>query len=140
MIKESFLKGFLRKGISSLDKRVLRGYRRESMRGAGPDSFIAWLPIEAAKKLVGPKKVHKALWKVQKGALNADMLAGSVPQKLPLVGGLFTQHDLVPFGKGLQKEVDRPSILAPLVKARDIAAPIVVGVALEKRLRGKQTE
>lgn len=130
--------GLLDQGAKSLSKRVRRGYRSEMMRSGGPDSLVAWPFIEAAKKIVGPKKTYKALNKLHEGALSADMIAGSIPhkvmQKMPIGKRLFMQRDQVPYGKGLLKEVDRTSLLAPLVKARDVAAPIALGVASSKVL------
>lgn len=138
MLKEAFLKGFLA-GTKSLSKKTLKGYKQDSIANGGPDSFIAWLPTLAAKKIVGEKKVNDALWGIQRRAMGADMIAGHIPdkimKKMPVGKELFQQKDMIPVGKGLHKEVSRTSLLAPAVKARDIAAPLIVGVALEKALK-----
>ncbi len=131
--------GLLGSGVKSLSKRVRRGYRSEMMRSGGIDSIAAWPFIAASKAIAGPKKTYKAINKLHEGALNVDMVAGSIPhkimQKMPIGKKLFIQRDNVPYGKGLLKEVDRTSLLAPLVKARDVAAPIALGVALDKVLK-----
>lgn len=105
--------------------------------------MVAWPFIEASKKIVGPKKTYKALNKLHEKALSADMIAGHLPhkimQKMPIGKNLFIQRDTVPYGKGMLKEVDRTSLMAPLVKARDVAAPIALGVALDKVVKKNRT-
>jgi hypothetical protein len=94
-----------------------------------------------ARKLFGKGKVNRALRNVNQAGLKADTLVGraghAVTKHLPKGFGkdLFVQKDLVPVGKGMHKEVRRTSVLAPANKAMGIAAPIVVGVVLDKQIR-----
>jgi hypothetical protein len=143
MIKEAFMKGFVQKllgtGTSSLSKRVRVGYRKQVGHG-GPSSFVMWLPLEAASRLpsgVG-RKIKRGWQNLELRALDADMIAGGVPhaitKHLPLVKNLFIQKDLVPYGKGMLKEVERTSLMAPMAKAMEIASPIIVGVEADKAL------
>ena len=145
MAKNNFWSGFekranvVHEGVKTFSKRVHRGLRSETVRSGGMDSLAAWPLIEGAKKVFGPKKTYKALHKIHEKALNADMVAGRIPhkimQKMPFGKKLFVQKDQVPYGKGHLKEVERTSLLAPLVKVRDVAAPIALGVESEKVLK-----
>jgi hypothetical protein len=65
----------------------------------------------------------------------ADIHAGRFLAKTPLVGkSLFRIKEQVPWGKNLYKEIERSSALGPLIKARELGAPIIIGVGLEKGL------
>lgn len=121
------------------DKRLWRAYRQQALN-SGDESLLAWPLRAATKKVVGPRrarKVDKFFWKtMSEPALKADMAAGKVLSKTPLVGkSLFNVKEKLPWGKDLYREVERPSALGPLIKARDIAEPILVGVGLEKGLK-----
>lgn len=117
--------------------KVWSGYRSQSMRAGGPDSLVMFLPNLIAGKMLGHGKVQKAMWKhVGAPALKADTAAGQVLSKTPIVGKtLFTTKEKIPWGKGMFKEVERSSALAPLTKLRDVAEPIAVGYGLEKGMR-----
>lgn len=129
--------GNIFKGVSALPIREMRGFRSQSIRSLGPDSLLLYLPTLAARKLLGTKRVSKAFWKYwQKPALSADIVAGKALGKIPGLKGLFTLKEEIPWGKKMLKQVERPSGLAPLIKTRDIAAPIIIGVGLEKGLKG----
>lgn len=124
-------------GVKAPD-RAWRGYRQ--MGTGSTDSLLAFLPMMAAEKLIGKDRVRGALWKhVNAPALRADTAVGHTLGKVPGMKKLFTTTDKVPWGKDLHKDIKRPSALAPLSKIRDIGAPIIVGVGLEKGL-GKATE
>jgi hypothetical protein len=114
---------------------VYRGFRSQSLREAGgPLSILGWGPQLLAEKMMGKKRVRKAIWKhVSEPALRADIAAGHVFSKTPLVGKkLFRKKEHIPVGKGLQREVERSSALAPFEKVRDLAEPVLIGVGLEK--------
>ena len=151
MIKEAFLQGFCKRGsklsrvhtgLGSMEKRVRAGYRRSSGSAGGLGGSLFALPVEwVSKKMFGKGKVNRALRNVNQAGLKADTLVGraghAVTKHLPKGFGkdLFVQKDLVPVGRGLHKEVRRTSALAPANKAMGIAAPIVVGVILDKQFR-----
>jgi hypothetical protein len=132
------------KGIHGADPhKAYEGHLRQVLHG-GDGSILLW-PIKAlAEKAIGGskgiEKVRGAAWKyIHRPALRADIAAGRVAEKVPLVGkSLFRMKESVPWGppgEGLHKEILRSSALAPLAKARDIAEPILVGVGLEKGLK-----
>lgn len=102
----------------------------------GTESVVAFLPMMAAEKLLGKSRVREGLWKYVHGpALKADTYAGHMLGKIPGTKKLFTETDKVPWGKKNHfKEIERSSALAPLTKIRDVGAPIIVGVGLEKGL------
>lgn len=154
---EWFTKGV--HGVSNPDK-AYRAYRAQSMR-SGDESLLLW-PARAlasvasevwdARKLIPPKrgtrgstalpknysaKIKSMMWNTMGApALRVDTTVGNILSKTPLVGKkLFRIKEDVPWGKGLKKEIERSSALAPLVKARDIAEPILVGVGLEKGIK-----
>lgn len=132
---------WFKKGLKSEvnHDRAWRSYRAQSMR-AGDESLLMW-PLRAAASKVLPKrytaKSKSFMWDyLGAPALRADMAIGKALEKTPVVGKrLFRVKDEVPWGKGLKREVERSSALAPLVKARDIAEPILVGVGLEKGIK-----
>lgn len=116
--------------------KVWHGYKREGTQGS--DSLLMFLPSLAAEKALGKGKVREAFWKyVHSPALKADTAAGHAIGKVPGLKGLFTTKEKIPWGKpgkNLYKEVERSSALAPLVKVRNIAAPILVGTGIERGL------
>lgn len=136
-IPKSFVKG-LGKGVDP--ERAWRGYRHQAMSG-NDESLLMWPLRSAAEKIIGGRKgirkVRGGAWKhFGSKALMADMTLGRGLQKIPLVGKkLFTVKEDIPWGKGMKKEVERASALAPISKARDVAEPILVGVGLEKGIK-----
>ena len=117
-------------------KKALKGYRRQA-NDNGLDSITTMLPNWAAKKIFGEKKVNDLVWnKIHRPALSLDTTVGAGLQKIPFAKKLFTSEDTIPWNKSgdLLKKVERASALAPISKARNIAAPIVLGVAMEKGL------
>jgi hypothetical protein len=143
----SFIEGFEKQAGLGAAKRLFRGFGRpknfkQVMRGyeraaaeAGPESFLA-----DTVSLFLPKKVKESIkrntWKyVSKPTMLADVHAGEAMRKIPGMRGLFTLKEKVPLGEGLHKEVERASALAPLVKIRNIAVPIVAGIGIEKGIK-----
>lgn len=127
------------KGISDRAKRkAWSGYREQAIKErSGPTSFLLWIPGAIVNKATGkPGLFQKKMWKhVNAPALVMDTAAGNLLAKIPKVGkGLFKVEEQVPWGKGFHKDITRSSALAPLVKARHIAEPIIIGVGLEKGL------
>lgn len=114
--------------------KAWHGYKREGAQGT--DSLLMFLPSMAAEKAFGKGKVREAFWKyVHSPALKADTSAGHAIGKVPGLKGLFSIKEKIPWGspgKNLYKEVERPSAMAPLVKVRNIAAPILVGTGIER--------
>lgn len=129
--KESVPKYF-RKSISEKDyKKAWQGYRQQGTDST--DSLLAFLPMMAVEKLIGQKKVRNFLWKkVNAPALKADTAIGNAAAKIPGMKRLFTAKETIPWGKKNLREVERASALAPLVKVRNIAAPILVGSGIER--------
>ena len=120
-------------------KAIEDAYRGQAIRDGMVDSFVAWPFIAGAKKVMGNRKVMRHMWeKIQKPALNADTVLGAgadkVVRNLPGGKNLFKQKDLLPWGKGIKKEVTRTSLFAPAVKAKNIAAPIALGSAVDKAM------
>ena len=129
---------------------------RKSVHGVNPDkawkgmmhqgvassdgSLLLWPIKSLAEKIIGgPKgvaKIRGGTWKyVSAPALRADSAVGRQLEKLPGGKHLFRVKEKIPWGKGLEKEIVRSSALAPLMKARDIAEPILIGVGLEKGIK-----
>lgn len=119
--------------------RIFKAYRHQSITG-GDDSLLMW-PIRVLGAKILPKKARYNLmtsgWKMfGEPALRADTYLGSKLEKIPGIGKkLFRIQEDVPWGRGMKKEVTRSSALAPLVKARNIAEPILVGVGLDKGIQ-----
>ena len=134
--KEARLQKILKSSLTGgTTKQVMKGFERASSE-SGPTSFIGAIPGYIAGMVVGRDKVKKAVWnKVSKPALIADTVVGHYLRKIPGAKNLFTEKTTVPWGKehsGLRKEVTRASALAPLGKARDFAAPILVATGAER--------
>jgi hypothetical protein len=123
------------KGISEPDiHKAWAGYKHQGSQGT--ESLLASVPSWISEKVVGKEKTRDFFWKhVHKPALQADTAAGHALGKIPGAKGLFTTTDKVPWGPGMHKDIHRSSALAPLSKIRDIGAPIIVGVGLEKGLK-----
>jgi len=132
--KERAPKGFA-KAISEKDvNRAWDGYKQNG--SGGTDSLVATIPAWIAEKALGKDKVKDFFWKnVHKPALRADTAVGHTLGKIPGAKGLFTTTEKIPWGKRDFREIDRSSALAPLSKIRDIGAPIIVGVGLEKGVK-----
>ena len=132
-VPEAFKKG-LGEGINPTV--AWKGFKQQAM-GANDESIVLW-PIRKLLEAKNPKlteSLRAKLWKhVSSKALLADMLAGKKLQTLPAVGkSLFTIKEDIPWGnKGLKKTISRASAMGPLVKTRDLAVPILVGVGLER--------
>lgn len=119
-------------------QRAWKGYKSQATEsGGGVESLLMYPAQLAAEKALGKQRVRGALWKYVSGpALAADTAAGNVLAKTPLVGKrLFRVKETIPWKGKLHREVERSSALGPLVKARDIAAPLVIGVGLEKGMK-----
>jgi hypothetical protein len=130
--------GFAEGTKSPHAQRTWDAYREKAMTsGGGADSLLLYPAQFAAEKMLGKERVRNRMWKaVGAPALRADTAVGKVLEKTPLIGKkLFRVKEMVPWGKGLHREVERSSALGPLTKARDIAAPIIVGAGLEKGVR-----
>jgi hypothetical protein len=144
---------WFQRGVHEKDKmRAWRAFRSQSIRG-GDESLLLWPVRSMAERFLGkrigtdvagktfnyrgPKKVRGAAWKyIGAPALRADMAAGRALEKIPVVGKkLFRMKERVPVGKGLYQDMERSSALAPLVKATNIAEPIILGVGLEKGVK-----
>jgi hypothetical protein len=151
MIKEAAAKAVLKalkdhftRGLSStFDPATVRKFRSQGFRSGGPESLVLSIP-SAAASIVGGKKgavaAKKATWSaLQKAPLDVDTALGNVAhditKKYKPTKNLFLQKETLPMGKDKLKVVHRPSITAPLSKARDIATPMVMGYTLEKGLR-----
>lgn len=127
------------KSVDTKDaRRAWQGYRTQAERGGGGAESLLLYPAQlAAEKVLGRQRVRDALWRRVAGpALAADTAVGNVLAKTPLVGKrLFRVKETIPWRGKLKREVERSSALGPLVKARDIAEPIIVGVGLEKGMK-----
>lgn len=135
------LKHHFTRGLSStFDKKTVNAYKRQGAK-SGPDSFLMYgasKALGATKDKRGKVKVRDAVWRAtQKAPLDVDTALGNVavdamPKRLK---GMFKVKEHIPAGKHLQREVERPSVTAPLAKARDVATPIIVGYTAERALR-----
>jgi len=125
-------------GVKDHD-RVWKAYRHQAV-ASGDESLLLW-PIKALAAKVVPSKykrqVRNFMWKnISSPALRVDSAVGRQLERIPLVGkSLFRIKEDLPWKKGFRREIHRSSALAPLVKARDIAEPILVGVGLEKGIK-----
>jgi len=126
---------FFHKAISEPDvEKAWKGYKQ--LGGGGSDSLLMYLPELAAEKVFGKDKVQNAAWRaIHRPALKADTAVGHTLGKIPGLKKLFTTTEKVPWGDKLHKEISRSSALAPLTKLRDLGAPVIVGVGLEKALK-----
>jgi hypothetical protein len=105
-------------------------------------SFIGWPVSWASKKILGEKLHNRIGSSVNKGILNLDTMAGkpldTLASKLSLTKNLFKQEEHIPFGKDVYKKVQRPSIMAPLGAARDIAVPMIASSAMYAALQKRK--
>lgn len=139
----SALKHHFTRGLNkTFDKRTVGAFKRQSTRAGGPDSMIAFGAEKALGSMAskrGKAKLRNAIWHTaQKAPLDVDTALGHVARDaMPgkTLKKLFTLKEQVPAGKDLIKEVNRPSVTAPLVKAKNVAAPVIVGYTIEKALR-----
>lgn len=138
----SSLKHHFTRGLSStFDKSVVQGLKRQGSR-AGPDSIVTLGLSKLVGSVVGKKgkkRIRDVLWKAtQKAPLDVDTALGNVAAdatKNTPFKNLFKVKEKIPVGTNLERTIDRPSITAPLAKARDIATPLIVGYTAEKGLR-----
>jgi len=139
-VPRAFSRG-LAEGINP--KKAWDAYRRSAMEAAD-ESILAWpfrkaieLGLKGTKHSKSLDKVRGVVFdNVSSKALIADMSAGHHLQKIPVIGKpLFTLKEDVPWSEGMKKTITRASALAPLVKVRDLATPILVGVGLERGIR-----
>jgi len=119
--------------------KAWKGMIRQNM-SSGDGSLLLWPIKSLAEKVIGGAKgvakVRGSSWKyISAPAMRADAAVGRVLEKIPGGKTLFRVKEKVPWGKGLEKEITRSSALAPLMKARDIAEPILIGVGLEKGIK-----
>ena len=119
--------------------RIWKALKEQSVEAGGPDSLLAWPFVSLAEKIVGKEKVRTAIWnKLGRPAMKTDIAVGRVAQKIPLIGKkLFTEKIKVPWDlkKGMYKEIERSSALAPLTKVKGFAEPIVMMAAADKTLK-----
>jgi hypothetical protein len=139
MIRNAFYDGFYKAAGARqiLGNRAYSEILKQHIREKGLVGSVAdW----AGKKLVGKKKMFKLQKALNKPALEADTALGNaadkVMRKMPFGKNLFKQTEQIKHGPKHLELVDRPSITAPLVKATDIAKPIVFGLATDKMIRG----
>lgn len=138
------LRSAWKKTWSELPKDIQRGYRRQSLRRSG-DSLTGALIEGPATRLLrgktpkgkpnirGAKKVKNFLWnKIQKPALMGDIAGGKalnvIARNLTPAEKLFKIKEKVQVGKGMFKEYERHSALAPATKAVALASPFIVGL------------
>jgi hypothetical protein len=119
--------------------KVWRAMARQSYT-SGDGSLLLWPIKSLAEKIIGGakgvEKIRGGTWKyISAPALRADMALGRKLEKLPGGKSIFRVKEKVPWGMGIEKEITRSSALAPLMKVRDIAEPILVGVGLEKGIK-----
>lgn len=136
-LKHHFTRGLK----STFDKKTVQQFKRQGHK-SGPESIAQYVTSKAVSGMSGKRGkvgVRKAIWHAtQKAPLDIDTALGNVAHdatKNTRLKGLFTVKEQLPAGKGLIREVQRPSITAPLAKARDIATPVIVGYTVEKGLR-----
>ena len=138
--KAEALEPWFKKHVQGADPhKAWKQYQKHVIEG-GDESLLLWPFRALAQKLVKPetgKRIAHARWKyISKPALKADVALGAQLEKIPLIGkSLFRIKEDIPWGKGMKKEISRPSALAPLIKVRDLAEPILIGVGLEKGLK-----
>lgn len=131
---------WFKKSVHGADPdKAWKGLRRQAM-SSGDGSLILWPIKSLAEKVIGGAKgmakVRGGTWKyVSEPSLRADSALGRQLEKLPGGKHVFRVKEKIPWGKGLEKEVVRSSALAPLIKVRDIAEPILIGVGLEKGIK-----
>jgi len=141
------LRGFEKQaGLSKfhdLPKHIQEGIRSQHVsEGAG---FLSAIPLWAAGKVLGKKRLVKFLKAVQKPGLHVDTTLGhyadKLTSKLPKGYGqdLFKTDEHIKVhnigGPRTYEIHKRKSLVAPLSKATEIAKPIVFGLAMEKGLR-----
>lgn len=127
------------RGKGAPPARIWKALKEQSIEGSGPDSLLAWPFITLAEKIVGKQKVRTAIWnRLGRPAMKTDIALGRVGQKIPLIGKkMFTENIKVPWDvkKGIYKDIQRSSALAPLTKVKGFAEPIVMMAAAEKGLK-----
>jgi len=131
---------WFKKSVHGVDhNKAWKGMMRGSM-SSNDGSLILWPIKSLAEKVIGgPKgaaKIRGGTWKyVSAPAMRLDSAIGRQLEKIPGGKSVFRVKEKVHWGKDLEKEIVRSSALAPLMKARDIAEPILIGVGLEKGIK-----
>ena len=124
------------KGKPKITKDLVRHIKKQDPKMSKKDIIRA---IRKQPNIRGAKKVKSFLWnKVQKPALMADIAAGKVLNTIARTVSpaekLFKIKEKVPVGKGVFKEIERYSALAPGTKAVAVASPFIVGMQLQEWL------
>jgi hypothetical protein len=121
--------------------RILHGLR-EHAGSDGPGSFLLSLPaaaINSAIKGKGQLRENRmrnfAYRNFHAPLASLDSTLGSLPSKIPLIGGAFRTKEKAAIGKNLEKTVERSSILGPVIHARNFAVPIVAGIGIDKGIK-----
>jgi len=124
---------------SALEPRVHVGVRRKAIQQVGTESLLSMLvsPLVPKSK---KRSFQRAMFKyfhepIRKTDMTLGQIAHDVTRHVTPFENLFKHKDTVPWKKGFQKEIERPTLTAPLAKAREVAVPLVIGLELEKRLR-----
>jgi hypothetical protein len=153
VFKEAFLKhlkrDYLRTVAKALPSQVRKGLLKDNAReGLGLVGVAANTAAGALKK---KRQYHGFLKAIHKGPMHADTYIGSkmdsLMQHMPIGKNLFKTKENVKLNQKLTKMVngkkvtlepekymvhERPSAMAPLSKATEIAKPVVFGLAVNK--------
>lgn len=156
MLKEAFLKGFKRDYARTIAKALPSSTRKALVKDNAKEGLgLAGMVAKTVADKIGKKrKYHKLLKSVHEKPLHLDTYVGSkldkVMQKMPVGKGLFKTKENIRINPKVTKTVDgkkkvvenakymvheRPSAIAPLTKATEVAKPVVFGLAVDKVLR-----
>lgn len=156
MLKEAFLKAFKKDYLKTVSKHLNPSVRKALVKENAKEGLgLAGMAAHSIAKGIGKKRsYHKILKKIHEKPLKADTYIGSklndVMEKMPIGKNLFKMKENVKISPKVTKKVngkrvtvqnerfevhERPSALAPLSKATEIAKPVVFGLAVDKVLK-----
>lgn len=154
MIKNAFVEGFY-KAAGAREDLGEYAYNAILKQHVGERGFFGSLANAVGNKVLGKVKTHRIQRAITKVPLEVDTRVGKhldkVMQKLPVGKDFFKLEETIKapasHGKNMKQIIKRTSATAPLVKATEVAKPIVFGLAIDKAVRslkdkrnGKQSE
>lgn len=156
MLKEAFLKGFKRDYARTIAKALPSGTRKALVKENAKEGLgLTGMVAKTIADKIGKKRgYHKLLKSVHEKPLHLDTYVGSklnsVMEHSPVGKNLFKTKENIKLSPKVTKTVngkkvvvenekymvhERPSAIAPLTKATEIAKPVVFGLAVDKVLR-----
>lgn len=156
MFKVGFFKALKRDYARTIAKALPRSVRSSIVKDNAREGLgLAGIPLSKAFSAAGKKrKYHEVLKKVHQGPIHLDTYIGSkldsIMSHMPVGKNLFKTKETFRLNPSVTKTINgkrvlvenerlmthqRPSVMAPLSKATEVAKPIVFGLAVDKVIK-----